>query len=246
MRIDALAHGVFQRERLDGADALQGFLHRLQNVGGAGELGIGQPLDPLHQFSQHEERGRRDEPCEQRHIGVLIDHQSDQRDQRQQIAADRGDEQVEDLRHGGSALRQPVQKFRRVPVGKEADALIHQPRKHVALIAGDDGVGDLRQDDGVTVGRRALDHEQHHDHQRHRYDGLHVAVDIGLVDHLAQKPWQYGGDARRDDHQNGREHVAPPVNRGLLAQQAFDQRGGCGGVVADFLRNIGHPPCCLR
>src|SRR6478736_5588993 len=41
--VDAPLHRLLQRERLHGADALQRFLHRLHDVGGAGELVVGQP-----------------------------------------------------------------------------------------------------------------------------------------------------------------------------------------------------------
>ncbi len=86
--VDALAHGLFQRERLDGADALQRFLHGFQNVGGAGELVVREALDPLHQLAQHQHRRRRHHESEQRHIGILHHHDDDQPDQRQQIAPD--------------------------------------------------------------------------------------------------------------------------------------------------------------
>ena len=77
--VDALAHGLFERERLDGADALQRFLHGLHDVGGAGELVVREALDPLHQLAQHQHRRRRHQEAEQRHIGILHHHHDDER-----------------------------------------------------------------------------------------------------------------------------------------------------------------------
>ena len=53
-------------------------------------------------------------------IGILHQHHDDERDQRQQIAPDRVDQQVEHLRDRGGAGGQPRQKFRRMPLGEEA------------------------------------------------------------------------------------------------------------------------------
>jgi len=42
--VDAPLHGLFQREGLDRTDALQRFLHGFEDVGGAGELVVGETL----------------------------------------------------------------------------------------------------------------------------------------------------------------------------------------------------------
>ena len=64
--VDALLHRLFQRERLDGADALQRFLHGLQDVGGAGELVVGEALDALDQLAQEQHRRRHHHEADQR------------------------------------------------------------------------------------------------------------------------------------------------------------------------------------
>ena len=79
--VDAPLHGVFQREGLHGADALQRFLHGLQDVSRPGELVIGKALDPLHELAQHQHRRRRDAESQQRHVGILHQHHGDEPDQ---------------------------------------------------------------------------------------------------------------------------------------------------------------------
>jgi hypothetical protein len=46
-----------------------------------------------------------------------------------------------------------------MPLREEADAFAHQLGEQPALVVGEDRVADLRQDYGVTVGRRPLEHE---------------------------------------------------------------------------------------
>ena len=84
----------------------------------------------------------------------------------QEIAADRGDQEVEDLRDGGRARGHALQEFGRVPVGEEADALAHQFGEHAPLVVGEDGVGDALQDDLLDIGRKALQREQAEDERR--------------------------------------------------------------------------------
>ena len=60
-----------QRERLYGANALERLLHGLDDVGGAGELVMGEALDSLHELAEHEHCRRRDRKAEQRHQGIL-------------------------------------------------------------------------------------------------------------------------------------------------------------------------------
>jgi hypothetical protein len=90
--------GLLERERLDGADALQRFLHGLHDVGGAGELVVREALDALHQLAQHQHRRRRHQEAEQRHIRILHHHHATSAISEQQIASDRVDQQVEHLR----------------------------------------------------------------------------------------------------------------------------------------------------
>ena len=127
--------------------------------------------------------------------GILHQHDDDQRDQRQQIAPDRVDQQVENLGDRIGAGGQPRQKFRRMPLGEEGDAFAHQLGEQPALVVGEDGVADLRQDHGVAVGRRTLEDEDHDGDQRQHRDAAHVLVDIGLVDDLAEQIGGAGGGA---------------------------------------------------
>ena len=59
-------------------------------------------VDAADQLAQDEERRRRDHEAEERHQRVFHDHHGNQPDQRQKVAADRGDQQVDHLRAGGA------------------------------------------------------------------------------------------------------------------------------------------------
>ena len=60
------------------------------------------------------------------------------------IAADRVDQETEDLRDGIRTRGQARQEFGRVPLREEGDAFAHQLGEQPALVVGEDGVGDLR------------------------------------------------------------------------------------------------------
>ena len=241
MFVDAFTHLLFERERLDGADALQRFLHGFQNVGGAEELAVGESLDPFHELAQYQHCRRRHDEAEQRHQRILDHHHGDEADQEQDVAADRVDELVQNVGDGFRARCEPREKFRRMPFREEADAFAHQLGEQPALIVGEDRVTDLRQDHGVTVGRDALDDEQEDRHAGQSRDAGNVPCDIGLVDDLAQDVGRRRGRAGRDAHQNEGRQVAPPIDRALFHHQAANQDRRAIRIVADFLRKFGHP-----
>ncbi len=136
--VDALLHGVFERECLHRADALERFLHRLQDVGGAGELVEGEALDALDQLAQHQHRRRHHDEADERHHRVLPHHHADHGEQHHEVAPDGVDQHVEHVGDGFGAGGQPRQEFRRMPFGEEADALAHQLGEQLALVGGED------------------------------------------------------------------------------------------------------------
>ena len=128
-----------------------------------------------------------------------------------------------------------------MPLREEADAFAHQLGEQPALVVGEDGVADLRQDHRVAVGRHALeDEDQDGDPRQHR-DAADVLVDIGLVDDLAEDIGRAGGRRRRDPHQHEGEQIAPPIGDALFRDQAANQDRGAIGIVGDFPRKFGHP-----
>src|SRR6267142_77828 len=126
-------------------------------------------------------------------------------------------------------------------VGEERDVLAHQLGEQPALVVGKDGVADLRQDHGVSVGRRALDREDHNGDQRQQHDAAHVLVDIGLVDDLAEQVGRACGRRRPNAHQCERQQIAPPIGEALLGDQATNQDRRAIGVIGDFLWKVSHP-----
>ena len=87
-------------------------LQGLEHARAAGELACARPcVMRLDQLAQDQHRRRHDDEAEQRHHRILHHHHGEQADQREQIAADRGDQQVEHLARGGGAGRQPRDEF---------------------------------------------------------------------------------------------------------------------------------------
>ncbi len=90
-------HLVLERERLDHAHALKRFLHRLDDARAAGELRPRDAAHAAHQLAQDQERRRSHDEADKRHDRILDHHHDRQSDERQQVAADGGDEKIDNL-----------------------------------------------------------------------------------------------------------------------------------------------------
>jgi hypothetical protein len=132
-----------------------------------------------------------------------------------------------------------------MPRGIEPDAFAHQLGKQPPLVVGENGVADLGQDHGVAIGRQTLDEQQHHGDAGENGDAGDVLVDIGLVDHLAQDIGRAGGGAGGHAHQGECSHIAPPIDKTLLHDEAANQDRRAIGIVSDFSGRFawkfGHP-----
>ena len=80
----------------------------------------------------------------------------DEPDQRHQIAADGGDQEIDHLAHGIGAGGEPGDELRRMAVGEEADIFPQQLVEHAPLVVGDDAVADPGQHHGRAIGRQRL------------------------------------------------------------------------------------------
>ena len=157
--VEAAAHLVFERERLDDAHALQRLLHRLDRARAAGELRLRDRADAADQLAQHDHRRRRDDRAPTSDItGSWITITTTEADQRQEIAADRGDQQVEHVVRGGGAGGQPRDEFGRVAVGEDSrcsrcSSLSNMRRWLSATMR----LPICDMHDGLAVGRSALE-----------------------------------------------------------------------------------------
>ena len=235
MLVEARLHGILERECLDDADALQGFLQRLHDACGAGELVQRNGLDAVDELAQDEHRRRHDDDAEQRHDRVLNGHDRGKPDQREEVAADRGNEQIEHLCGSGGASVQPRDEFRAVPVGKEADIMLQQACEQSALIFGNDAIADPRHCERLPIGGEPLDHENTGGHERKDNDAGQVLVHVGLVDDVADEIGAKRGRRGSDHHHGERKGVAAPLSRGLLEQKAADEGGPAVGIRKQFL-----------
>ena len=97
----------------------------------------------------------------------------------------------------------------------------------------------------MAVGRQTLDEQQHHRDAGENGDAGDVLVDIGLVDHLAQDIGGARGGAGGHAHQRERGHIAPPIDKTLLHDEAANQDRCAIGIVGDFSGRFawkfGHP-----
>ncbi len=241
--IEPLQHRLFQRERLDDADALDRLLHRLQHLRAAGVAVPGDAMDAADQLAQHQHGGRRDDEARDRHHRILDHHHRGEADQGQEIAARRRDQHVEHRACRGSSGRHSGNELGGMPRSDEADALVEQLVEYLALILRDDAIADPRQHQDVAVGARSLHREQHDGEDAEPDDAGEILLDVGLVDQL---PDQIGGERRAaggDAHQGERHGVAPPIVEPLLRQQPPHQgrRAVRIGKQGRELR-LEHPP----
>ena len=72
--VEAGAHVLFQRERLDDAHALQALLQRFQNARAAGELIMRNHLDAADHLAQNQHRRRHHDDAEHGQHGILHGH----------------------------------------------------------------------------------------------------------------------------------------------------------------------------
>ena len=141
-----------------------------------------------------------------------------------QIAPQRVDQEVEDLRRRAGAEGDPRGEFRGVAVGIEGDVLLQQLVEHPLLVFGDDVIGDAGHGDGLAIARDPLDGEDHDHRDRDEGDAVEAAVDIGLVDAAAEQEGRQGGAGGADRHEGERQAIAPPMGAAMLGQQPANQR----------------------
>ena len=90
---------ILERKCLDHAQALGRFLHGLDDARAAGKLQARDVPYAPHQLAQKENRRRRHDEAAERHNRILRHHHDGEPDQRNQIAADSGDQKIDHRRH---------------------------------------------------------------------------------------------------------------------------------------------------
>ena len=236
MGVEARPHRVLERECLDGTDPLQPFLQGLENARIAGELLVGDRLDAVDQLAQDQHGWRHDDDAEHRHDRILDGHDGGKADEREEVASERGDEQVQHLGRCRSPGGEPRDEFRAVAVGKETDIVLQQPRKQATLVVGNDLVADARHRHRLPVGGHSLDREQRGGHQGEEDDAREILVDIGCVDHVADEIGAERGARRGNEHHPECQRIAPPLPGRLLDEQSADQSGSAVGICKQPLQ----------
>ena len=236
--VEALAHDIFEREGLDDVDALQRFLQRLHDARAAMELAARDGVDAADHLAQNQERRRYDHEAEERHHRVLHHHHRHQSDQRQQIASDRGDQQIDHLRGRGGAGGQPRDEFGRMAVGEKAEALVEQLGEHGALIVSDDPVADARKHHALAVSGEPFGGKQYGDECAERDDAGEITVDVGLIDDIADQIGAHRRAGGGNRHQGEGDRVFAPMHEALFGQQSPDQGKGAVTLVVGRWQDV--------
>ena len=123
VRVEPPLHVVFEREGLDHAHALQRFLHGLDDARAAVNCMRAMLRTRATSLRRTSIAGGAATKPAIDITGSCITITMTKPDQRHQIAADGGDQKIDDRRHGLGAGGQPRDEFGRMPIGEEADVL---------------------------------------------------------------------------------------------------------------------------
>jgi hypothetical protein len=233
MRVDLRAHDVLEIECLDDLESLHRLLERLENEHVAAELRKRDAAYPLDQLAQKQHRGRKNDERGERQQRRPIDHDRAERDESEEIAAYRGDEEIEDRGGGISTIADARAELRRMLVGEERHVLLQQLVEHAPLIGGDDQVADPRERHRLAVGGEALNGEDHDREGGDDDDAVETAADIGLIDRRPDQIRGRAGAGCSKRHEEEGERVSFPIGAAVIGDEARDE--------ADRARRIGKP-----
>ena len=130
------------------------------DAGAAVELGARDRVNAPDQFAQDQECWRSDHEADEGHQRVLHHHYDGQADQRQQVAANRSDQQIDDL----CRCAAPVDRRRQILWNagrRKAQAFTEQLAENRTLIVGNDAVADTREHHAVAICSKTLESEQY-------------------------------------------------------------------------------------
>ncbi len=179
---------IFHSERLDDPDADRGLLQSAQDTCRGHELRLRMFADPTHQDGDAEDRRRHDQKRESAHGRVLSDHHPHEPDDRQNVATDANDQHFQNAAGGLRIVLNAGCQFAGRGAVEVGQVLFGDALKHAPLTTGHDRIADPAEDHHLTVGRRAFDREDHHDHAGDHIDHELVAVDEDLVDDVLHDP----------------------------------------------------------
>jgi hypothetical protein len=181
-------------------------------------LGFGDFLDTADQMPQRKDCRRENQHTDQRQDGLLRDHDDHESDERERIAAERIDDQIEYSRGGVGAVRDRHSIFRRMPVSEIGDWLTYQRIEQSALIFSRHPIAELRHRHRLAIHRETLDGAEHHRRYCNERDVLKAAVDVGVIRRLPGQVYQQARAAGTDGHEDDCGRIAPPMSSALLAQ----------------------------
>ena len=165
---------LFEGEGLDDANALRRLLQRLHHLHRALELAR-HDLANAEPDLAHPDRGKRKEhQREERQQGILRHHHDDEADNRQGVAREGRDEEVENAARRLRDESLPRDEFGRMGAAVVADLHPQHLVEDALLDIGDNIVGDPRQDHLLAVGRQSLDRVDGHDRRGDLPDRLEV------------------------------------------------------------------------
>ena len=216
------------------ADALEGLV---EMAGQARHFRLGVARHLAHALADArdgQDRGREGEEGGQRQRPVLIEHDADQRQQRQQILAEPGQRLADRHMQQGDIVHHPADERAAGSGVEEGEVGVQQMREKAFAHIGDDALGHAFHHHLLAEIGQPLHHEGG-EHEAGDEDEL-VAVLGGehLVQHRLHQLCQGGGRAGDQHHQHQRQGKARRIALHMLAQQPPDQ---ClGGRVENLLQ----------
>ena len=199
---------------------------------------------PLHEPAQHQHPHGCDRKRQQRHERIVVDHDRDEADDRQHIAAGRDHDELDDVARPVGRHGEPCHELARMAIGEEADGLVQQVVVDLLLQGRHDAVAGPRHEDQLAAGREAANDVE----KRHRdgevaqlYEGAGFGDREGrhAIDHGTQQRHRYNAGSRAERHQPEGERVGPDMRPGVFGQEPPDEGHG-SAAFADGGR-VGNP-----
>ena len=236
-RFHAAAHFVFEVERLDDARALHGLLHRLHDLRRAGVPADHELADAPDRLVEQQRGDRERHERDEREDRLLHEHDDDEAQQRENVAARGRDDRLQRVAHAVGRIDEARDEVARMTVVEEAHVLPQQVVEQTALGVGDDRIADARERDRCEEGDEAPQDEETEDEPRHEAQvaeplALHDPVENGL-----QQVGGIGGGRGADAQQGEREDVGAHVAAAVLAEQPPEHVPGFR--VQDRLARLG-------
>ena len=226
----AIPQPVLQAVGFDDPDALRGFLHGLQHFAETAEFALHDLARPADHLADEKDRDRQGGQAEKGDDRILGHHHDDQANERENVAPQAGDDQIENLARSVGAEAQPVHEIGGMARGEIGDTLGKHAVVHALAEIGDDAIADIGHGHRLAVRGQTLDRVDGDDRRAEQPDQIIGLVHENTVHDLLDHVSGHGGRERDQKHEEDRQRIALGVLAALGEQQA---RNDLAGVFAN-------------